>query len=109
MRFPRDRPPSSIRFDLIVVSEVGYHWSWDDLDAAQDAIEQQLEAEGHLILVHWTPPVLDYPLTGDEVHESFLRRPAFKSLHGHRTNCYRLNVLERKSCCFTPLMADGQR
>jgi predicted TPR repeat methyltransferase len=108
MRFPKDRPPSSICFDLIVVSEVGYYWSWGELNAAQDAIEQQLEAEGHLILVHWTPPVLDYPLTGDEVHESFLRRPAFKLLHGHRTNCYRLNVLERKSCCFTPLMANRQ-
>ena len=97
MRFPKERPPSSARFDLIVVSEVGYYWSWDDLNAAQDAIEEQLEFGGHLILVHWTPKVSDYPLTGDAVHESFLRRPRLKLLHGHRADRYRLDVLERSS------------
>ena len=97
MRFPKERPVSSTRFDLIVVSEVGYYWCWDDLNAAQDAIEEQLAIEGHLILVHWTPPVSDYPLTGDAVHESFLRRPCLKLLHGHQADRYRLDVMERRS------------
>lgn len=97
MRFPRERPPNSIRFDLIIVSEVGYYWSLDELHAAQEAIDELLEAGGHLVLVHWTPLVLDYPLTGDEVHESFLRRPCLRFLHGHRAATYRLDLLERRN------------
>jgi predicted TPR repeat methyltransferase len=97
MRFPRERPPNSARFDLIVISEVGYYWSWDELNAAQGAIDEQLEVDGHLVLVHWTPPVSDYPLTGDEVHESFMLCPCLRWLHGHRAASYRLDVLERRN------------
>ena len=60
MRFPRERPPNSTRFDLIIISEVGYYWSLDELNAAQGAIDEQLEIDGHLVLVHWAPPVSDY-------------------------------------------------
>ena len=97
MRFPRERPPSSNRFDLIVISEVGYYWSWDELNTAQGAIEEQLKVDGHLVLVHWTPSVSDYPLTGDQVHESFLQRSSLRWLHSHRADTYRLDVLERRS------------
>lgn len=97
MSFPRERPPNSTRFDLIIISEVGYYWSLDELNAAQGAIDEQLEVDGHLVLVHWTPPVSDYPLTGDEVHESFVLRPCLRWLHGHRAATYRLDVLERRS------------
>ena len=97
MRFPRERPRRCTRFDLIIVSEVGYYWSLPELNAAQDAIEERLEVDGRLVLVHWTPPVSDYPLTGDEVHESFLLRPCLRLLHGHRAASYRLDVLERRN------------
>jgi len=97
MRFPEERPPSSTRFDLIVISEVGYYWSWDELKATQDAIDGLFEAGGHLVLVHWTPAVSDYPLTGDDVHDNFLLCPALTWLHGHRTASYRLDVLEKKN------------
>ena len=73
MRFPRERPEGG-RFDLIVVSEVGYYWSLDDLAKAEGLIEEMLEPEGDLILVHWTSAETDYPLTGDQVHESFRLR-----------------------------------
>jgi predicted TPR repeat methyltransferase len=97
MQFPKERPAKSACFDLIVVSEVGYYWSWEELNVAQDAIEDNLEAGGHLALVHWTPVVSDYPLTGDEVHESFKGRPGLSLLHGHRATTYRLDVLEKRS------------
>lgn len=96
MRFPEERPSNSTRFDLMVISEVGYYWSWDHLKVAQEAVEEQLEVRGHLILVHWTPLVSDYPLTGDEVHESFLRRPSLELLHAHRAVTYRLDVLKKR-------------
>ncbi len=82
-------------FDLILVSEVGYYWSPDDFAKAQTAILQHLEPGGQLMLVHWTPPVHDYPLTGDEVHEAFLRLPGLMHLSGHRKETYRLDILER--------------
>lgn len=82
-------------FDLILVSEVGYYWSPGDFQKAQTAILEHLEPAGQLMLVHWTPPVHDYPLTGDEVHEAFLRLPGLKHLSGHRAETYRLDVLER--------------
>ncbi len=82
-------------FDLILISEVGYYWSPDDFAKAQAAILQHLEPGGQLMLVHWTPPVHDYPLTGDEVHEAFLKLPGLKHGGGHREETYRLDVLER--------------
>ena len=44
-------------FDLIVLSEVGYYWSMDDLLTARQLIIDHLRPGGHLLLVHWTPPV----------------------------------------------------
>ena len=89
-----DRFPDGV-FDLILISEVGYYWSPDDFKEAQAAILAHLEPAGQLMLVHWTPPVHDYPLTGDEVHDAFLRLDELKLLSGHREETYRLDVLER--------------
>ena len=83
------------QFDLILLSEVGYYWSPVDLARAADLLVAALPPGGQLLLVHWTPPVHDYPLTGDEVHEFFLRHPGLRALHGHRADQYRLDLLER--------------
>ncbi|MGI4788703.1 MAG: class I SAM-dependent DNA methyltransferase [Janthinobacterium lividum] len=82
-------------FDLILVSEVGYYWAPDDLAKSQALILKHLEPGGQLMLVHWTPPVHDYPLTGDEVHESFLHLDGLRHLSGHREETYRLDLMER--------------
>lgn len=82
-------------FDLILVSEVGYYWSPEDFVQAQGLILEHLEPSGQLMLVHWTPPVHDYPLTGDEVHDAFLKLGGLRHLSGHREETYRLDVLER--------------
>lgn len=70
MRVPDEFPDE--KFDLILVSEVGYYWSREDLRKAQNLILNHLTKDGHLLLVHWTPFVADYPQTGDEVHNSFI-------------------------------------
>ncbi|CAN5490283.1 hypothetical protein BH10ACT4_BH10ACT4_05040 [soil metagenome] len=57
------------RFDLIVVSEVGYYLSRRDLIALFDSIASHLEPGGTVVLCHWRHTVTDYPLAGDEVHE----------------------------------------
>lgn len=87
------------QFDLTVLSEVGYYWCWEDLMKAQQLMLQHLEPGGHLLLVHWTPyeDYYDNPLSGDQVHDSFLALPSsqLKHLKDDRAEKYRLDLFER--------------
>ncbi|WP_133274102.1 SAM-dependent methyltransferase [Hymenobacter radiodurans] len=98
LRVPEEFPDSAA-FNLIMVSEVGYYWSPVDLTRAADQIVAGLAPGGQLLLVHWTPPVHDYPLTGDEVHDFFLQKALangpLRHLHGQRHEQYRLDLLEK--------------
>ncbi|WBO84661.1 SAM-dependent methyltransferase [Hymenobacter yonginensis] len=91
--------PSDRQFDLVVLSEVGYYWALPDLERVATALLAALQPGGHLLLVHWTPPVHDYPLTGDEVHNFFLAQTGpnapLMHVHGHRAEQYRLDLLSR--------------
>ena len=97
LRVPEEFPAQ--QFDLVLVSEVGYYWSPADLARAADQILHSLAPGGQLLLVHWTPPVHDYPLTGDEVHEFFLAKTTadgpLRHLTGQRHATYRLDLLEK--------------
>lgn len=88
------------QFDLILMSEVGYYLSMPDLEKLQEKILLHLEKGGQLLLVHWTPDVHDYPLTGDQVHESFktLSGPdkPLKQLFSLREDTYRLDSFQRQ-------------
>ncbi|WP_426490279.1 SAM-dependent methyltransferase [Hymenobacter sp. 102] len=99
MRVPEEFPAQ--QFDLLVVSEVGYYWSPEDLQTAREKILAAVRPGGHVVLVHWTPPVHDYPLTGDDVHEFFLSQAQptgpFRQLISQRAATYRLDVLERNA------------
>ena len=90
---PQDYPDEM--FDLILLSEVGYYLSWDDLKKTQQLTLEHLQVGGHLLLVHWTLYAKDYPLTGDEVHDSFLQLEQIKHLEGLRKERYRLDLFER--------------
>lgn len=85
------------QFDLVVLSEVGYYWSWDDLEKAQGKIVSSLQPEGQLLLVHWLQDVADYPLKGDDVHDSFLELcpQRLRHISGYRAEQYRLDLFER--------------
>ncbi len=96
MSFPQQFPDEL--FDLILVSEVGYYWGREDLKIAQQRILELLEIGGQLLLVHWLPRSPDYPLTGDEVHESFLNfmPEQLQHLKGMKNPQYRLDLFQRK-------------
>ncbi len=100
MAAPDEFPDQS--FDLIIMSEVGYYFSETKLKEARERIIAALETGGHLLLIHWTPFVPDYPLTGDQVHEAFLAVARAGSggpllhLRGQRAETYRLDVFERR-------------
>ncbi len=70
MEVPQNFPEG--HFDLILLSEVGYFLTIDDLKALRKKIIDALLPNGTLLLVHWTPFVEEFPLTGNQVHETFL-------------------------------------
>lgn len=97
MSLPAEFPDEN--FDLIMLSEVAYYFSKEDLEKLQRLILEHLSNAGHLLLVHWTPPVHDYPLTGDEVHDSFQRfaetTGQLKNIFSKREEKYRIDLFEK--------------
>jgi SAM-dependent methyltransferase len=95
MRVPEEFPDQI--FDLILISEVGYYWNWQDLLRSRQGLLDRLEVGGHLLLVHWTPYAKDYPLSGDAVHDAFLELSPTPLRHqlGKREPQYRLDLFER--------------
>jgi trans-aconitate methyltransferase len=98
MQIPVDFPTGP--FELILVSEVGYYLSLPDLAEARARMVEALSPGGHLLLVHWTPVVPDYPLTGDAVHDFFLELTSsggpLTHLHQTRADTYRLDLFQKR-------------
>lgn len=84
------------RFDLILVSEVGYYFSLPDLEHLRAQIATALAPRGHLLLVHYTGET-NYPLTTDIVHDTFLawQNRTWRWLEANRSDGYRLDLLEK--------------
>lgn len=87
----------SERFDLIVLSEVGYYWSSRDLTRALDRTAQSLTPNGILLCCHWRRPVAEYPLTGDDVHKAVRERSEFTRLVQHEEEPFLLEVFARRA------------
>jgi len=90
MTVPRDFPDA--RFDLILLSEVAYYWSDEDLALARDRIAESARG-GVLELVHFLPKVEDYVRDGDAVHEAFLNDPRFARIDHTRAEHFRIDLL----------------
>jgi len=101
MSVPDEFPDGN--FDLIVLSEVGYYWSMTDLLRASRLIAERLTPGGTVILVHWTAPIDDAPLTGDEVHAAFHRAAkGLVKVSCRREERFRLDLYRR------PVADDGK-
>jgi cyclopropane fatty-acyl-phospholipid synthase-like methyltransferase len=94
MTVPKEWPAG--RLDLIVLSEVVYYLSRDQVALLAQRIEHSLAEGGDVLLVHWTGAT-NYPLTGDEAAELLLgETSAFAPLiHRERTQAFRLDLLTR--------------
>jgi SAM-dependent methyltransferase len=94
MALPRQLPSGD--FDLIVLSEVGYYWTLDNLDRFVAWVLESLVSGGVFAFVHWTGET-DYPLTGDQVHDRILdvTRGSLRSRANARHQSYRLDVLTK--------------
>jgi SAM-dependent methyltransferase len=87
---PADWPQE--RFDLVVLSEVGYYL---DSDECRTMAELAMTSGRDLVAVHWRHPVDDYPLSGDQVHvilQDAADARNLKSLARHLEQDFRIDV-----------------
>lgn len=87
---PEDWPEGE--FDLIIVSEVAYYLSSEDLGRLFGLVVGSLMTGGEVLMVHWTPFVATYPQTGDQVHEFALAVEGLTHLDGRRAETYRIDT-----------------
>jgi len=83
-------------FDLILLSEVVYYLSREDVGRLATSVTRSLAPDGSVILVHWTGST-DYPLSGDEAVALFIERmgPVCVVGRADRYAEFRLDVLLR--------------
>lgn len=92
---PTDWPDGP--FDLILLSEVLYYLSREDLRDVADHIRATAAPGCQLLLVHWTDPT-DYPLTGDEAVETLISHLGADAtiIQQETRPCYRLDSLRMR-------------
>ncbi len=84
-------------FDLILLSEVLYYLSAEDVTRLASRVASSLADEGNVALVHWTGET-DYPLTGDEAADLFIKRIEQTARVERRSRhpAFRLEVLVKR-------------
>jgi hypothetical protein len=90
---PSDWPDG--RFDLIVLSELGYYLDPDTLERTLALAAASLQDGGDLVAVHWRHHVADYPLSGDDVHRAVRALPGLTRLVAHEEADFWLEVFRR--------------
>jgi cyclopropane fatty-acyl-phospholipid synthase-like methyltransferase len=93
--FVPDQWPDGV-FGLILLSEVVYYLSRDDVGRLAAKVINSLPKGGSVILVHWTG-LTNYPLSGDEAADLFIERigPTCVVERADRYAEFRLDVLSR--------------
>ena len=88
---PQDWPDG--RFDLIVVSEVGYYLAPGELAGLFERVESALLPGGTLALCHWRHPISGWELDGDSVHAAARRHFGWADAGLYRERDFILEVL----------------
>ncbi len=91
LHVPRQWPQG--RFDLVVLSEVGYFCERDQLAGLVERAVGSLTDDGVLLACHWRHPVTGWPLDGDEVHAVLGGHPGLEVLARHVEEDFALDVL----------------
>lgn len=81
-------------YDLIILSEVGYYLTENELLATKELTMRHLQNDGLCCLVHWRPKIKECDLTGDQVHALFADE-RWTPLHHEVNEQYRIDVLQR--------------
>lgn len=80
-------------FDLILLSEVIYYLSADDVRRLASRVARSLGKCGDVVLVHWTGET-NYPLSGDEACDIFIGCMERMSIErSDRHSAFRIDVM----------------
>jgi glycosyltransferase involved in cell wall biosynthesis len=83
------------RFDLVVLSEFAYFLGDADLELLVERTMESLDADGHVIAVHYLPAG-KIVQSADEVHAAFRSRPDLLNTVTHREPEFVLDVFVRR-------------
>ena len=89
-RMPRDWPAG--RFDLVVVSELGYYLSGDELGQLADACRASMAAGGTLVACHWRRVEPDMLQRAQDVHAELHRRTGLSQAAHYEDDDFLLDV-----------------
>jgi SAM-dependent methyltransferase len=90
---PDDLPNE--QYDLIVVSELLYYLSHDDMQQLLDGLVERLEPDGDLVAVHYRNYVEGGVYDGFNVHGAVVERTDLMRLAHHEDAAFILDVLRR--------------
>ncbi|MFI5933670.1 SAM-dependent methyltransferase [Actinoplanes sp. NPDC051494] len=92
---PTDLPNDT--FDLIVVGDLLYYLSADDLAATINGLADRLEPEGDLVSVHFRDRENGGSFDGFNAHEALRDHPALTPVVHHEDDWFLLDVLRRSA------------
>lgn len=77
--------------DLVIVSEIGYFLTRDELVSTYEHVERAVAADAHILLCHWLHPIDGWSLTGTDVHQAAHDR-GWRTILTHRESDFLLEV-----------------
>ncbi len=78
------------RFDLIVLSEIGYYFELSAWQLLVSRLTTQIESGATVVAAHWLGKSPDHELSGDQVHEALLASPRLHIEQSDRYSEFRL-------------------
>ena len=59
------------KFDLILISEMAYYLSKDELHEFIEKLKHSLNDDGEILCCHWRHEIQDFELNAEQVHQAF--------------------------------------
>ena len=84
-------------FDLIVISELAYYFSSEQLNNISDGVLASLAPNGTVVACHWRHQIQGCKLRGDDVHDALMTRLNIPHLSTHAELDFRLDVWSRNA------------
>jgi len=94
-RLPQQWPAE--RFELIVLSELGYYLDEADLNLWIDRALSSLTDDGQLLACHWRPAIEGCPLNAEQVHQILQQRLQMPRLFSQEEPDFLLDIWSRDS------------
>lgn len=90
---PDDWPAG--RFDLVVLSELGYYFTLDDWQATAERAAEAIGPHGTIVACHWLRPFAGRRLSTRHVHAAIARQPGLRRHVRHLEPDFLLEVWSR--------------